>query len=175
MPSIWRMCVIRPRIVRLELADHFPGLADDADGAIVGPYKEAVGACADARYLVALEELVGVLVRKGRPERHRRSRTTSTVGICQPDVKDGVRCVPARRHVPKWPSCRIETACCRGGAAAAWGNGAVGAPAAGDDDGGGLDSRLSSFRGGMANGRGASPTDASSWEPRHDEKPNTEI
>lgn len=53
-----------PDMVGLELPEHLPALADDADGAIVGADKEAVGALADTGYVVALEELAGVVISK---------------------------------------------------------------------------------------------------------------
>lgn len=52
-------------LVRLEPPHHLPALAHNADDAILRPKKETVGAGADAGDVVALEELLGVLVREG--------------------------------------------------------------------------------------------------------------
>ena len=49
-------------IMRLKLPDHLPVLPNNADPSIVRPEEEAVGTGADARDLVALEELLGFIV-----------------------------------------------------------------------------------------------------------------
>lgn len=51
-----------PRLVGLEALYDLPCLAYDAHISIKGSDKEAVGACAHARDLVAFEELSGFIV-----------------------------------------------------------------------------------------------------------------
>lgn len=50
------------RLVRLEPPDDLPPLAHDADVSIARAEEQAVGAGADARDVVALKELAGVVV-----------------------------------------------------------------------------------------------------------------
>jgi hypothetical protein len=52
------------RLVRLKRPHHLPALANDADISIARAEEQAVGACADAGDLVALEELAGFIVRQ---------------------------------------------------------------------------------------------------------------
>lgn len=52
-------------LVGLELADDFPAFADDADGSVVAADKEAVGACANAGYLIAFEQMAGIGIGEG--------------------------------------------------------------------------------------------------------------
>lgn len=51
-----------PCLMRLKRPHHLPALANDADVSIARAEEQAVGACADAGNLVALEELAGFIV-----------------------------------------------------------------------------------------------------------------
>lgn len=53
-----------PRLMRLELPNHLPSLANDADVSIARAEEQAVGAFADAGNLIAFEELAGFIVRQ---------------------------------------------------------------------------------------------------------------
>ena len=91
--------------MRLKAAHHLPALADDADRAIVGSHEQAVGARADARYLVAVEALPGVVIGEGDgSDVEEVERLPLSLGKSngQKDVGED--------NVPRWPSCRIEAA-----------------------------------------------------------------
>lgn len=51
--------------MRLELPNDLPTLANDADPSIVGTEEETIRTGADARYFVALEQLLGLVVGEG--------------------------------------------------------------------------------------------------------------
>jgi hypothetical protein len=52
-------------LVCLEPPHHLPALADNVDDAIARAQEQAIGACADAGDVAALEELRGVFVGEG--------------------------------------------------------------------------------------------------------------
>lgn len=114
-----------PRLMRLELPDHLPALANDADVSIARAEKQAVGACADAGNLVALEELAGFIVRQRYlrdveeverlPLWARVLAVGRTFASHSSPSAEKNRCwkskpMPVLAHVLRWPSCRLGEA-----------------------------------------------------------------
>lgn len=103
------------RLMRLKPPDDLPSLAQDADVSIVGAEKQAVGACADAGDVVALEELAGFVVGQRHlrdVEEVKRLPLWAELAFMRVNRRrrssaiKGEKCMRSEftAHVPRWPS-----------------------------------------------------------------------